>query len=66
MLDAAGERRAITAGDVLHRAGEVAREFYVVTRGSLAGYADYGSPTQRPIAAIGERRFWGGTNLLSG
>jgi thioredoxin reductase (NADPH) len=51
---------------VLSRAGEVAREFYVVIRGSLAGYEDHGSPTERPIRVIGQGRFWGGTNLLTG
>jgi thioredoxin reductase (NADPH) len=66
VLEPAGERRALVAGEVLNRAGEVAREFYVVARGSLAGYADYGRATERLIAVIGERRFWGGTNLLSG
>jgi thioredoxin reductase (NADPH) len=38
----------------------------VLVRGSLAGHEDYGRPTERLIARIGERRFWGGTNLLSG
>jgi thioredoxin reductase (NADPH) len=65
-VDAAGERRSLVEGQVLNRAGDVAREFCVVVRGSLAGYEDYGRPTQRLIAVIGERRFWGGTNLLSG
>ena len=66
VVDAAGQRRAVAEGEVLNRAGEVAREFCVVVRGSLAGYEDYGRATERPIAVIGERRFWGGTNLLSG
>ncbi len=66
VVDAAGERRAVGEGEVLNRAGEVAREFCVVVRGSLAGYGDYGRATERLIAVIGERRFWGGTNLLSG
>ena len=66
VIDAAGERRAVAEGQVLHRTGEVAREFYVVVRGSLAGYEDYGCPTERLIRVIGERQFWGGTNLFSG
>jgi len=66
VVDAAGERRALLQGEVLNRAGEVSREFCVVVRGSLAGYEDYGRATERLIAVIGERRFWGGTNLLSG
>jgi thioredoxin reductase (NADPH) len=66
MVDAAGERRAVAEGEVLNRTGEISREFYVVVRGSLAGHEDYGRPTERLIARIGERRFWGGTNLLSG
>jgi len=66
VVDAAGERRALVAGEVVHRAGEVSREFYVVVRGLLAGYEDYGRATERLIAVLGERRFWGGTNLLTG
>ena len=37
VLEAAGERRTLAQGEVLTRAGEVAREFCVVTRGALAG-----------------------------
>jgi Cyclic nucleotide-binding domain len=66
VLEAAGERRTLTEGEVLSRAGELAREFCVVIRGSLAGYEDHGSTTQRPIRVIGQGRFWGGTNLLTG
>jgi thioredoxin reductase (NADPH) len=66
VLEAAGERRTLTEGEVLSRAGEVAREFCVVIRGSLAGHEDHGSTTQRPIRVIGQGRFWGGTNLLTG
>ena len=51
---------------MLNRAGEIAREFYVVLRGSLAGYTDYGSETERLISVICRGRFWGGTNLLTG
>jgi CRP-like cAMP-binding protein len=66
VLEAAGERRTLTKGDVLSRAGEVAREFCVVISGSLAGYEDHGSTTEHPIRVIGKGRFWGGTNLLTG
>jgi thioredoxin reductase (NADPH) len=66
LLEAAGERRALTEGQVVSRAGEVAREFCVVVRGSLAGYEDHGSTTERAIRVIGQGRFWGGTNLLTG
>jgi thioredoxin reductase (NADPH) len=66
VVDAAGERRVTHKGEVVHRAGEVSREFFVVVHGSLAGYEDYGRPTEQLIAAVGERGFWGGTNLLSG
>jgi thioredoxin reductase (NADPH) len=38
----------------------------VVIRGSLAGYEDQGSTTERPIRVIGQGRFWGGTNPLTG
>ena len=37
VLEAAGERRTLTEGEVLGRAGETAREFCVVIRGPLAG-----------------------------
>lgn len=40
VLEAAGKRRTLTDGEVVSRAGEVAREFCVVIRGSLAGYED--------------------------
>ena len=66
VLEAAGARRTLTEGEVLSRAGEVAREFCVVIRGSLAGYEDHGSTTERPLRVIGQGRFWGGTNLLTG
>ena len=59
VVDAAGARRALVAGEVVHRAGEVSREFYVIVRGLLAGYEDYGRGTERLIAVLGERRFWG-------
>jgi len=66
LIDAAGERRAIAEGELLNRAGDVAQEFYVVARGALAGYADYGRSTERLVGVIGKGRFWGGTNLLTG
>jgi Cyclic nucleotide-binding domain len=66
VVEASGERRAVAEGEVLNREGDVAREFYVVVRGSLAGYADYGGAAERLISVIGERRFWGGTNLVTG
>ncbi len=66
VIDAAGERRTLAQGEVLNRTGHVSREFYVVVRGALAGYEDYGTPAERLISLIGEHRFWGGTNLFSG
>jgi thioredoxin reductase (NADPH) len=66
VIAAAGERREIAEGELLGRAGEISRALYVVMRGSLAGYEDYGGPAERLIGAIGEGRFWGGTNLLTG
>lgn len=61
LVDAAGERRVLAEGEVLDHAGEVSRELYVVVRGSIAAYEDYGSATQRLIRVIGPGRFWGGT-----
>ena len=66
VVDTAGERRTLAAGEVLGRAGDVSHELYAVVRGSLAGYEDYAGGTERLITAIGEGRFWGGTNLFSG
>jgi thioredoxin reductase (NADPH) len=66
VIDAAGVRRMLPRGEVLNRAGHVSREFYVVLRGALAGYEDYGTDSERLISEIGEHRFWGGTNLFSG
>ncbi len=66
VIEAAGEERVLAEGEVLNRAGEITREFYVVLRGSLAGYTDYGSETERLISVIRRGRFWGGTNLLTG
>jgi len=66
VIEAAGERRAVAEGQVLNRAGDVAQEFFVVVRGSLAGYDGHGSATERLIGVVGEGRFWGGTNLLTG
>jgi thioredoxin reductase (NADPH) len=66
VIDAAGERRSLARGEVLGRTGHVSREFYVVMRGAVAGYEDYGTPSERLISVIGEHRFWGGTNLFSG
>ncbi len=66
VVDAAGERRRFAPGEVLHRAGQVPREMYVVVRGALAGYANHGTPDERLVGVIGERQFRGGTNLFSG
>ncbi len=66
VVDAAGERRTLARGEVLNRAGQVPREMYVVVRGALAGYANHGTPDERLVGVIGERQYWGGTNLFSG
>lgn len=66
VLDAAGERRTVRRGELLGRAGEVSHELFVVVRGTLAGYANHAGRDERLVAEIGERQFWGGTNLFSG
>ncbi len=66
VLEAAGARRVVQRGAVLNRVGRVPREMYVVLRGTLAGYANHGEEDERLVVEIGERQFWGGTNLFSG
>ena len=66
MLDAAGSRRPMTKGEVLHRAGDRSSQFYVVLRGSLVGLEDFGCATEREIAVWDECRFSGELNLMTG
>ena len=64
-LLARGARRRTRAGEVLQRAGEVARDFVVVLDGRAAVVEDLG-PAQRPIAVHGPGRFLGEIGVLTG
>ena len=66
LIETVGERRAVAEGEVLNRAGEVAQEFCVVVRGSLAAYENHGTTTQRLIGAVGRGGFLGGAHLMTG
>jgi thioredoxin reductase (NADPH) len=66
MLEAAGERRPLAAGEILYRAGDSASDFFVVLHGGVAVIADFGSPTERVIGVHGDRRFVGELSLVTG
>ncbi len=59
VLDAAGTRRTLDAGDVLYRAGDRDSEFFVLLSGLVAGIDAYGSPAERVLGLVRERRFGG-------
>jgi thioredoxin reductase (NADPH) len=66
VLDAAGERRPITTGEVLYRSGERVSGFFVVLRGRIALVDDFECATERVVAVLGNRRFLGELNLITG
>jgi thioredoxin reductase (NADPH) len=66
VLAAAGERRAMVAGEILFRAGDPASDFFVVLDGAVAVVDGYGLPTERVIGVHGEKRFVGELNLVTG
>jgi thioredoxin reductase (NADPH) len=66
VLDAAGERRALSDGEVLYRAGDRSSEFFVVLRGRVALVDGFGSPAARTLGVLDERRFVGELNLMIG
>jgi thioredoxin reductase (NADPH) len=66
VLAAAGERRAMVAGEILFRAGDPASDFFVVLEGAVAVVDGYGLPTERVIGVHGEKRFVGELNLVTG
>jgi thioredoxin reductase (NADPH) len=65
-LDAQGERRGTTAGEVLFAEGEEGYDFHVVLRGMVAVIDDYGGHEERLIAVHGAGRFLGELGLLTG
>jgi thioredoxin reductase (NADPH) len=66
VLDAAGERRPLVAGEILFRAGDHSSDFFVVLRGRVAVIDAFGSPAERLVGVHGELRFVGELNLVTG
>ena len=66
VLDAAGERRPLVAGEILFRAGDPASDFFVVLRGRVAVIDAFGSTAERLVGVHGELRFVGELNLVTG
>jgi thioredoxin reductase (NADPH) len=66
VLDAAGERRPITEGEVLYRAGDRSTDFFVVVSGLVAGIDGFDTADERELGVFGERRFGGELGLMTG
>ncbi len=66
VLEAAGGRRRLAAGEVLYRAGDPATDFFVVLHGRVAVIDDFGSPAERVIGVHGDLRFVGELSLVTG
>jgi thioredoxin reductase (NADPH) len=66
VLEDAGERRPLVAGEILFRAGDPSSNFYVVLRGGVAIIDGFGSPAERVIGVHRELRFVGELNLVTG
>ncbi|MEA2219347.1 MAG: thioredoxin reductase [Solirubrobacteraceae bacterium] len=66
VLDAAGARRPLVAGEVLFRAGDAASDFFVVLRGRVAIVDAFGTPAERVVGVHGDLRFVGELNLVTG
>jgi thioredoxin reductase (NADPH) len=66
VLEAAGERRPLVAGEILFRAGDPSPDFFVVLRGSVAVIDGFGSPAERVIGVHRDMRFVGELNLVTG
>jgi thioredoxin reductase (NADPH) len=65
-LEARGERRRTTAGELLFRQGEEHYDFFVVLEGRVAIFADRGTEAEQVIAVHGPGRFLGELSLLTG
>jgi thioredoxin reductase (NADPH) len=64
-LEALGERRSTSAGEVIFRAGDTSCDFVVVLQG-LVAIVEHDHGAERLIAAHGAGRFLGELNLLTG
>jgi thioredoxin reductase (NADPH) len=65
-LEPLGERRRVQAGEVLYRAGDRERPFYVVLDGLVAGVDRFGDQDERTVFVHGPGRFLGELGLLTG
>jgi thioredoxin reductase (NADPH) len=66
VLDAAGERRSLVAGEILFRTGDRASDFFVVLRGRVAVIDAFGSAAERVIGVHEGLRFVGELSLMTG
>jgi thioredoxin reductase (NADPH) len=61
-----GERRRVSAGEVLFREGRPCEEFLAVVTGLVEVVHDHGGPNERTVAVHGPGRFLGELGLLEG
>jgi thioredoxin reductase (NADPH) len=66
VLDAAGARRPLAAGEILFRAGECAGDLYAVIHGSVAVIDDFEGAGETVLGVHGEGRFVGELSLVTG
>jgi thioredoxin reductase (NADPH) len=66
LLDQAGTRRVVRAGDVLVREGDRDRDFLVVLAGTVGVVDGYGTSQERTIRVHGPGRFLDEIGLLTG
>ncbi len=66
VLAAIGERRRISTGDVLFRAGEHGYAFFAVVAGRVAIVDDAGGASERVVGVHGAGRFLGELSVVSG
>jgi thioredoxin reductase (NADPH) len=66
VLDAVGERRPITAGEILVEAGDRASAFFVVLSGRVAIIDAYGTKKESVLGVHTEGRFAGELGLVTG
>src|SRR4051812_27495989 len=66
LLESVGERRAVSTGDMLFRAGDATYDFFVVLSGRVAIVDDLGCDTERVIGVHGPGRFLGELSLITG
>jgi thioredoxin reductase (NADPH) len=65
-LEAIGQRRRLTEGEILVKAGDRASPFFVVLSGRVAVVDGYGKPHERVLGVHDARRFAGELSLVIG